>query len=929
MKKLFLLDAYALIYRAYFAFSKNPLINSKGWNVSAIQGFCNTLVELLTKENPSHIAVCFDTAAPTERHNDFADYKANRQEQPEDISFAVPYIKAILKAMHIPVIEKEGYEADDIIGTIAKQAAAHDYRVFMVTPDKDFGQLVDQNIFIYKPPRMGNTFEIIGVEEVKKRWEIDDVNKVIDILGLMGDAIDNIPGLPGVGEKTAKKLVNEFGTVENLIANTDKLNGKLKETVEQHKDLALLSKKLATIISNVSIEWSEEMLERKAINKEALGEIFQDLEFRTLGKKLIGSDYNITKNNLFESKIQQTDLFGEMIGSPPENNSPHLVAGRSIKNTEHQYTMCDTPERIQTLINKLTHSKSICFDTETSGIDANNAQLVGLSFSTKAHEAWYVPLPENQDECRSILNLFKPILEDEKKELIGQNIKFDMLVLKWYGVSLGGRLFDTMLAHYLLEPDMRHGMDFLSETYLGYKSISIETLIGKGKKQMSMRDIDPIRVCDYAAEDADITLQLKDYFEPLLYKEQSDNLFREVEVPLISVLCDMEYEGVNIDHLFLKQYSDELNSEIIQSEKLIYNLADVRFNISSPKQLGEVLFEKLKIPYKGKKTATGQYSTDEDTLLKLQTEHAIIDLLLNYRELSKLKSTYVDAIPALINPKTGRVHTSFNQAVASTGRLSSAEPNLQNIPIRTERGRKIRKAFIARDHDHLILSADYSQIELRIIAALSEDSNMLEAFRLKQDIHAATAARVFGTRIEEVTREMRSKAKAVNFGIAYGQTAFGLSQTLGISKTEAADIINNYNQKFPGVKDLMEKNIAFARANGYTETVLGRRRYLRDINSRNATIRGFAERNAVNAPIQGTAADMIKVAMIQIQKEFNQHEFKSRMTLQVHDELVFDAHRDEIDTIKYIIEDKMKHALQLNVPIEIGIGIGTNWLDAH
>jgi DNA polymerase-1 len=931
MKKLFLLDAFALIYRAYFAFSKNPLVNSKGWNVSAIQGFCNTLVDLLTKENPSHIAVCFDTASPTERHTDFAEYKANRQEQPEDITFAVPYIKAILKAMHIPVLELPGYEADDIIGTIAKQAVQHDYKVFMVTPDKDFGQLVEEKIFIYKPPYMGNTFEILGTEEIKNKWEIDDVCKVIDILGLMGDAIDNIPGLPGVGEKTAKKLVAEFGSVENLLNNSDKLKGKLKETVEQNKELAILSKKLATIITNAPIEWNEEMLKRKEADKEALAEIFRELEFRTLGKKLIGNEYAITdnvKSSTNENSTKQTNLFGEVLPDEPHSHIKE-VAGRSIENTEHHYILCDSESLIQELLNYLTHTRTICFDTETTGIDANNAELVGLSFCIKANEAWYVPLPATRTDCLNLLYRFKPILEDENKQIIGQNIKYDMLILKWYGLDIKGKLFDTMIAHYLLEPDMRHGMDFLSETYLGYKPIAIETLIGKGKKQLSMRDIDPAKVCDYAAEDADITMQLKNYFEPLLISQQSDKLFYEVEVPLIHVLRDMEYEGVRIDDIFLSDYSKQLQLEIEQTEKNIFELAGVRFNIASPKQLGEVLYDKLKIPYTGKKTATGQYSTDEDTLLKQKENHPIIEQLLNYRELTKLKSTYVDAIPALINPKTGRVHTSFNQAVAATGRLSSTDPNLQNIPIRTERGRQMRKAFIARDTEHLILSADYSQIELRIIAALSGDENMLDAFYKKQDIHAATASRVFGVSIDDVTRDMRGKAKAVNFGIAYGQTAFGLSQTLGISKTEAAEIIENYNQKFPGVKKLMEQNIAFAREHGYTQTVLGRRRYLRDINSRNATIRGFAERNAINAPIQGTAADMIKVAMIRIHDEIKKRKLKSCMTLQVHDELVFDAHQSELSELKPLIEHHMQNALQLNVPIEVGMGIGTNWLDAH
>lgn len=931
MKKLFLLDAYALIYRAYFAFSKNPLINSKGWNVSAIQGFCNTLVDLLNKENPTHIAVCFDTAAPTERHTDFADYKANRQEQPEDITFAVPYIKSILKALHIPILEKEGYEADDIIGTLAKQAAAHSYKVFMVTPDKDFGQLVDEKIFIYKPPYMGNTFEILGIDEVKKKWEIDDVRKVIDILGLMGDAIDNIPGLPGVGEKTAKKLIAEFGSIENLLQNTNKLKGKLKETVEQNKELALLSKKLATIITDVPIEWNDEMLIRKEADKEALAEIFRELEFRTLGKKLIGESYsvNASDNNSEKSKPQQTNLFGEAVDNTTPDHPKHITVVKNISNTEHHYILCDNDILLDQLIRHLQHAAAFSFDTETTGLDANLSELVGMSFCTQPGEAWYVPLPASKSDCLKILQKFKPILENEQKEIIGQNIKFDMLILKWYGIEIKGKIFDTMLAHYLLEPDMRHNMDYLSETYLGYKPISIETLIGKGKKQLSMRDIDPIRVCDYAAEDADITFQLKQHFEPLLIKQSVDKVYKTIEAPLVPVLCDMEYEGVHIDSAFLKKYSLELSIEITDTENKIYDAAGIRFNIASPKQLGEVLFDKLKISYQGKKTATGQYSTDEDTLSKLKEEHPIIEFLLNYRELTKLKSTYVDALPTLINPKTHRVHTSFNQAIAATGRLSSTDPNLQNIPIRTERGRKIRRAFIARNSDYVILSADYSQIELRIIAAWSGDENMLEAFRQNQDIHAATAARIFNVPLNDVTREMRSKAKAVNFGIAYGQTAFGLAQTLGISKTEAAEIIENYNLKFPGVKKLMQDNIAFAREHGYTQTILGRKRILRDINSRNATIRGFAERNAINAPIQGTAADMIKLAMIHIHDEMSRLKLKSKMTLQVHDELVFDVYKPELELLKPMVIDKMKHALKLNVPIEVGIGIGDNWLDAH
>ncbi len=930
--RLFLLDAFALIYRAYFAFSKNPLVNSKGMNVSAIQGFTNTLLDIIKKENPTHIAVCFDTAAPTERHIDFAGYKADRQEQPEDITLSLPYIRSIIEAMNIPVIEKDGYEADDIIGTLAKKAEKDGYKVYMVTPDKDYGQLVSDNIFIYKPPHLGNTYQIIGPEQIKQKWEISDVNQVIDILGLMGDAVDNIPGLPGVGEKTAKKLVAEFGSVEGLIANAGKLKGKLQETVTQQKDLAVLSKKLATIMLDVPIEWDEKATERSEPDQEKLKEIFTELEFRTLGKRILGDDFNVVR----ESPKQQTDLFGEAVANNftkeqtvTAESTEELVAEKNISNTPHQYHLTDTDEKIAALVHQLSGKKEFCFDTETTGVDANTAEIVGLSFSFKPAEAFYVPVPANRNEAEKLLNLFKPVLENESILKIGQNIKYDMLLLKWYNIQVKGRMFDTMLAHYLLEPDLRHGMDYLAETYLGYIPVSITELIGKGKKQLSMRDVDVKKVSEYAAEDADITLQLKECFAPQLKSKEVEKLFNEVEMPLVEVLTDMEFEGVAVDKDFLDNYSGRLEKEIVQSEKDVYELAGVRFNLASPKQLGEVLFEKMKIPYIGKKTRTGQYSTDEDTLSKLTTEYPIAAKLMDYRELTKLKSTYVDAIPMLINPKTGRVHTSFNQAVASTGRLSSTEPNLQNIPIRTERGREIRKAFIPRNSDYAILSADYSQIELRIIAGLSHDENMLNAFNEGHDIHAATASKVFGVDIKEVTREMRSKAKAVNFGIAYGQTAFGLSQGLGIPKSEAKEIIDNYNQKFPGVRRLMDKNIDFARKHGYVETILGRRRTLKDINSGNATVRGFAERLAINAPIQGSAADMIKVAMINIYHEFSKHNFKSKMTLQVHDELVFDAYKSELEQITSIIKDKMIHAIELAVPIDVGIGIGANWLDAH
>ena len=933
--RLFLLDAFALIFRAYYAFAKNPLVNSKGQNVSAISGFTSTLHDLLRKENPTHIAVCFDTAAKTERHIDFADYKAHRQETPEDIISATPWIREIIRAFHIPIIEMDGYEADDVIGTLAKKAEQHGYKVFMMTPDKDFGQLVSENIFIYKPPHLGNTFEILGVEEVKKRWDIDDVNKVIDILAMMGDAVDNIPGIKGVGEKTAAKLLKEYGTVENVLAHADEIKGAMGEKIRNGKDDAIMSKKLATIITNVPVEWDEASLTRTEPNRERLAEIFSELEFRTLGRRILGESYSLggkVESAPSKTEIPQTNLFGERTDTPesaPET-AVEAIPMDTIQTIAHQYELCDTEEKISALLDKLNKAAHFCFDSESTGLDANNAELVGLSFSLAPHTGYYVQVPADQAAAQALVNRFKPCLENPEQAKTGQNIKYDMLLLQWYGVTVQGRLFDTMLAHYLLEPDQRHGMDYLSESYLKYTPVSITELIGKkGKGQGNMREVEAEKIKEYAVEDADVTLQLRHVFEPRLQEEQVEKLFREVEMPLVRVLCDMEFEGVKIDEHFLSEYSKLLEKDIVRVEKEVFDLAGVRFNLASPRQLGEVLFEKLKIPYEGKKTKTGQYSTDDDMLSKLEHQHPIAALLRDYRELTKLKSTYVDAIPLLVNPKTGRIHTSFNQAVAATGRLSSTDPNLQNIPIRTERGREIRKAFIPRNEDFVLLSADYSQIELRIIAALSQDENMLSFFHQGLDIHAATASRVFNVPLEEVTRDMRGRAKAVNFGIAYGQTAFGLSQTLGISRTEAREIIDNYNTKFPGIKLLMDKNIHFAREHGYAQTVLGRRRYLRDINSANATIRGFAERNAINAPIQGSAADMIKVAMINLHEEMRRLKLRSRMTLQVHDELVFDAHRDELEQLKPMVEKHMKHAVEIGCPIEVGMGSGPNWLDAH
>ncbi|MCY7409553.1 MAG: DNA polymerase I [Chitinophagales bacterium] len=927
-KRLFLLDAFALIYRAYFALAKTPFYNSKGMNTSAVFGFTNTLVDLIQKEKPTHIAVCFDTHAPTARDEMYAEYKAQRQEQPEDITVAIPYIKKIIAGFKIPIVEYDGYEADDVIGTLAKKAEKHGYKVYMVTPDKDYGQLVTENIFMYKPAYLGKSFEILGPAEIKAKWEIDDTLKVIDILGLMGDASDNIPGVTGVGEKTAKKLVQEFGSIENLLANTDKLKGKLQENVIADREMAMLSKKLATIMLDVPVDLDEEKLIMEEPDKEKLTELFNELEFRSLGKRIIGDQYSV-----LATEGKQRDLFGQEVESKTSSvptTTEKVPLEKNATNTPHKYFVVDTEEKILDLVAKLNAQEEFCFDTETTNVDANIAELVGLAFSFTEHEGYYVPVPADRNEVMKILTHFKPVLENENILKIGQNIKYDMLVLKWYDVDVKGKMFDTMLAHFLIEPDTRHNMDILAENYLRYETIHIDALIGKkGKNQGNMRDVEVEKVAEYSGEDADITLQLKNVFTPLLKEKEMENLFSEVEVPLVTVLAAMEFEGVKIDSDFLGEYSKQMQKEIEQSEKEVYELAGVKFNLASPKQLGEVLFDKLKIPYIGKKTKTGQYSTDEDTLTKLAAEHEIANKLMNYRELAKLKSTYVDALPTMINPKTGRVHTSFNQAIASTGRLSSVEPNLQNIPIRTERGREIRRAFIARDEEHTLLSCDYSQIELRIIAALSEDENMIEAFKQGLDIHAATASKVYNVDLKLVTPDMRRNAKAVNFGIAYGQTAFGLSQTLRITRTEAQEIISNYQKQFPGVTRLMSSNIQFAREHGYVITIKGRKRWLRDINSANQTVRGQAERLAINSPIQGSAADMIKIAMINIHKKFKQEKFKTKMTLQVHDELVFDVYEKEMSVVKEIVLEEMKNALPLIVPIEVGAGTGKNWLDAH
>mgnify|MGYP003574924204 FL=1 len=929
-KKLFLLDGMALIYRAHFALSKNPRFTSTGVNTSAVMGFTNTLLEVLKKEKPSHIAVVFDTEAPTERHTDFEAYKAHREAMPEDLSKALPYIFRLIEGFNIPVITKDGYEADDIIGTLAKEGEKAGFQVYCMTPDKDFAQLVSENIFIYKPARMGNEMEILGVSEVLAKWEVENVLQVIDILGLWGDAVDNIPGIPGIGEKTAKALIKQYGSMENIIANSHELKGKQKENVENFAEQGLISKKLATIILNVPIEFNEQQLLLEEPSKELLEPLFAELEFRTIGKRVFGDSFSVNEGKT----TGQQDLFGNAVATKEIENQPSLfdtpIDAKNIDNTPHDYQLVDTLEARKELIDLLLKQTRISFDTETTGTDANFVDLVGLSFSIETGKGYYIPTPQNKEETQAILEEFRSVFESEHIVKIGQNIKYDMLVLKWYNIDVKGELFDTMLAHYLIDPDTRHGMDVLSENYLGYTPISITTLIGpKGKGQLNMKDVPVEKVVDYAAEDADVTLQLANVFEPMLLERNANKLAAEIENPLIYVLADMEKEGVRIDAETLAAYSVQLQEEISKAELNVYEKAGLKFNLASPKQLGEVLFDHLKLDPKAKKTKTGQYQTGEDVLTALANKSDIVQDILDFRQMQKLKSTYVDALPLLVNPRTGRVHTSYNQAVAATGRLSSNNPNLQNIPIKTDRGREVRKAFIARDENHILLSADYSQIELRIIAEISKEANMLDAFLNGIDIHTATAAKVYGIGIEEVTSNQRRNAKAVNFGIIYGQSAFGLSQNLNIPRKEAAEIIEQYFIQYPGIKNYMSDTMNFARENGYVETIMGRRRYLRDINSANMTVRGYAERNAINAPIQGSAADMIKIAMINIHKDMAAQQLQSKMTMQVHDELVFDVIKSEKEQVKEIITNRMKTAIKTEVPIEIEIGEGVNWLEAH
>jgi DNA polymerase-1 len=937
-KKLFLLDAFALIYRAHFAFAKNPRISSKGLNTSAIFGFTNTLLEILNKEKPTHIAIVFDTPEQTARHVEFEAYKAHREEMPDDLRASLPYIHQLIEGFNIQVIKTPGFEADDAIGTLAKVAEQRGFTTYMMTPDKDYGQLVDDNTFIYKPARFGNAPEIQGKEEICKKWDIQSVDQLIDILGLMGDSADNIPGIPGVGEKTAIQLIKDYGTIEKMYEDTSKLKGKLKEKVDNHKEMALQSKRLATIILDVPVEFNEDELRLKEINKEALRELFAEIEFRGIAQKLLGEDIGSAPSAVAKPVAATKEVVNDLFSSAEEhasnheddNEEPQAPVFKTIKDFSVDYILCNTTESISNLISILQASDEFCFDSETTDLNTINAELVGLSFSIKENQAYYIPVSPNQQEAQALMDLFKPLFLDETKTLVGQNIKYDLQVLKNYGIEIKNKLWDTMVAHFLFMPDMRHNMNVLAETYLNYSPISIEDLIGKkGKDQLNMRDVSLDLIKDYAAEDADVTLKLKHAFEPLLKEAGVEKLFHDVELPLIEALAGMEREGINLDVKALKEFSLQLQDDITKVDAEIQELAGTKFNISSPKQVGEILFEYLKIVEKPKKTKTGQYATGEDVLSKLEGKHPIVSKILDYRELVKLKSTYVDALPLLVNEKTNRLHTTFNQVVAVTGRLSSDNPNLQNIPVRTERGKQIRKAFIPRNEDYILLCADYSQIELRVVASISEDKNMCEAFNLGKDIHTATAAKVYGIEESEVTKDMRYKAKSVNFGIIYGQGAFGLAENLAISRTEAKELIENYFEQYGSIKSYMEKEINFAREHGYVETLMGRKRWLKNITSNSQMERAFAERNAINAPIQGSAADMIKVAMINIHNELKSMNIKSKMILQVHDELVFDVYKPELELIKPIVEKHMQHALPLKVPVEVGMGTGINWLEAH
>ncbi len=921
--KLFLIDAYALIYRSYYAFIKNPRINSKGVNTSAVFGFINTLEDVLKREQPTHIAVAFDPKGPTFRHEAFEQYKAQREETPEVIRQSVPVIKEVIQAYHIPILEVPYYEADDVIGTVAKQAAANGFEVYMMTPDKDYGQLVADHIYMYRP-KFGGDYEVLGVSEVLEKYQLQSTEQVIDLLGLMGDTADNIPGCPGVGEKTAQKLLAEFGSIENLLANTDKLKGAQKKKVEENVEQIRFSKFLATIKTDVPITFDAELCKRVAPDEDRLVELYTELEFKTFINRLKGESLVVSSSKEPKAAVQY-DLFAT---EPVVESEVSSLA--DITTMPHSYYLADTAEKQIALCEQLLQEKSFAFDTETEGLDPLTAGLVGMSFAIREQEAWYVPVPANREEATDIVLRLAPALQHPEIEKVGQNIKFDILALRKYGVRVKGPLFDTMLAHYLLNPELRHGMDYLAETYLKYKTVPIEDLIGpKGKKQASMRTVPIEQIKEYAAEDADVTLRLKHYFAPLLKQEGLESLFFEMEMPLIYVLAEMEATGVKLDTNALKQSSEVLSQQLSTLEESIYDLAGQSFNINSTKQVGEILFDKLKLDEKAKKTKTGGYSTSEEVLEKIRGKHPIVDKLLEYRGIKKLLSTYIDALPALIHPETGKIHTSFNQAVTATGRLSSTNPNLQNIPVRDELGREIRKAFIADDDDCIFFSADYSQIELRLMAHLSNDPHMVEAFCSGADIHAATAAKIYGIPVEEVTSDMRRKAKTANFGIIYGISVFGLAERLSIPRAESKELIDGYFQTYPRIKEYMEESIRVAKEKGYVETLFKRKRFLPDINSHNAIVRGYAERNAINAPIQGSAADIIKLAMIRIHQRFEAEHLKSRMILQVHDELNFNVRKEEFDRVKEIVLDCMEHVLQLRVPLIADCGEGKNWLEAH
>lgn len=944
-KRLFLVDAYALIFRGYYAFIKNPRINSKGVDTSAIMGFMNSLLDVIKRERPDHLAVCFDKGGSIDRIEMFEDYKANRDETPEAIKTAVPYIYDILKAMHIPILVKEGYEADDVIGTLAKKAEKQGYQTFMVTPDKDFAQLVSENIFMYKPV-FGGGYETWGIPEVQANFEVERPEQVIDFLGMKGDAVDNIPGLPGVGDKTAKKFLALYGSMEGLLANTHELKGKMKEKVEASAEIGLLSKKLARIMLDVPVEFNEKDFELSEPDMEGVKHIFQDLEFRRLTDnflKTFSKEVDTSTNGASKPKTPkkstsaksstagagQFSLFGGE-ASTAETEESNAYSRRTAASASHFYQLVDTELSQKLFIQNLLKQSSVCFDTETTGLDPIIAELVGIAFSWEVGKGFYIPFPPKKEDAQELIEALRPFFEAEHIEKIGQNLKYDIKVLRKYNVEVKGKLFDTMLAHYLINPDMRHNMDVLAETYLNYTPISIEELIGKkGKNQLSMRDVPLDKQTEYAVEDADITLQLKEHFEKELGEANTKKLFEEIEVPLLRVLADMELEGINLDKSFLNSLSEDLDNDIKDLQMKIYKEAGTEFNIASPKQLGEVLFDKMKLVDKPKKTKTGQYATSEDILSYLAKDHDIIKHILDYRGLAKLKSTYVDALPNQVLEQTGRVHTDYMQTVAATGRLSSNNPNLQNIPIRTERGRQVRKAFVPRDDNYLLLAADYSQIELRIIAALSMEDNMIDAFKNGEDIHASTASKVFNIPLNEVTREQRGNAKTVNFGIIYGVSAFGLSNQTDLSRSEAKELIDTYYATYPKLKSYMGEQVDFARDNGYVQTVLGRRRYLKDINSRNAVVRGAAERNAINAPIQGSAADIIKIAMINIHKKLEAGNYATKMLLQVHDELVFDVHKKELEDIKKLVKTEMESAYTLEVPLDVDIDVGENWLEAH